>query len=198
MCASSSSWEMASARISFSVRLSNERINKLQTGDAPRNRPDFIAPPHRLQAPRSALSLNRKAGQASRLPGSGVAPTWLIPRMYLACTWLAPPNLLPSTWLVPRMYLALSPFLHSAFCIRSGVALNGSRGQQHHQRPRSASQGPGLAGRLPRSLRPRRHIECRASGMLGRGWPVRVIRNGPIPDASASAPGPGVGAERAP
>jgi hypothetical protein len=115
MCASSSSWEMASARISFSVRLSNERINKLQTGDAPRNRPDFIAPPHRLQAPRSALSLNRKAGQASRLPGSGVAPTWLIPRMYLACTWLAPPNLLPSTWLVPRMYLALSPFLHYSF-----------------------------------------------------------------------------------
>ena len=26
--------------------------------------------------------------------------------MYLACTWLAPPNLLPSTWLVPGSYHA--------------------------------------------------------------------------------------------
>jgi hypothetical protein len=29
------------------------------------------------------------------------------------------------------------------------------------------------------------------------GWPVRVIRNEPIPDAPVAAPGPGVGAERA-
>ena len=35
------------------------------------------------------------------------ALAWLVPRMYHACTWLAPPNPLPSTWLVPRMYLAL-------------------------------------------------------------------------------------------
>jgi hypothetical protein len=40
MCASSSSWEMASASISFSVRLSNDRVNKLQTGATPRNRPE--------------------------------------------------------------------------------------------------------------------------------------------------------------
>src|ERR1035441_8343923 len=40
---------------------------------------------------------------------------WLVPRMYHACTWLAPPNPLPSTWLVPGSYLALDAFLLSAF-----------------------------------------------------------------------------------
>src|ERR1035441_1890025 len=54
MRASSSSWEMASARISFSSRLSNDRINELQTGNAPRNGPDSTAPRRRLQALRPA------------------------------------------------------------------------------------------------------------------------------------------------
>jgi hypothetical protein len=38
--------------------------------------------------------------------GSGVACTMHVPRMYLARTWLAPPNLLPSTWLVPALHHA--------------------------------------------------------------------------------------------
>ena len=44
--------------------------------------------------------------------GSGVACTMHVPRMYLARTWLAPPNLLPSTWLVPGFVLrpSLSAF----------------------------------------------------------------------------------------
>src|ERR1035438_2027663 len=64
MRASSSSWEMASARISFSSRLSNDRISKLQTGNAPRNGPDSTAPRHRLQALRPA----RATRVSSELP----------------------------------------------------------------------------------------------------------------------------------
>ena len=40
------------------------------------------------------------------------------------------------------------------------------RGQQHHQRQSGASQGLRLAGRLPRSLRPGRPMECHAGGVL--------------------------------
>src|ERR1017187_2916093 len=106
MRASSSSWEMASARISFSARLSNDRINKLQTGNAPRNGPDSTAPRHRLQALRPA----RATRVPSELPdpdckdwhGEGgfgdlrlaicdhlrVALVWLWSRMGVALVWL--------------------------------------------------------------------------------------------------------------
>ena len=72
------------------------------------------------------------------------------------------------------------------------------RGQQSHQRPGGASQGPGLAGRLPRSLRPGRRIEFPANGLPGRGWPVRVMRSEPVLGASAAAPASGAGAGQAP
>jgi hypothetical protein len=49
--------------------------------------------------------------------------------MYLACTSQPPPKHMACTSQVPRMYLALGDFappfciLHSAFCLRLGVAL---------------------------------------------------------------------------
>src|ERR1035441_3108286 len=43
------------------------------------------------------------------------ACTTHVPRMYHTCTWLVSPNPLPCTWLVCRMYLALGAFLFSAF-----------------------------------------------------------------------------------
>ena len=57
-----------------------------------------------------------------------------VPRMYLACTWLSPPNPLPSIWLSPGLYLPCithvpgfgrlcTAFLHSSFCL-----LHSSRG----------------------------------------------------------------------
>ncbi len=58
-----------------------------------------------------------------------MACTTHVPRMYLACTWLAPGLHLACTSHVPRMYLALGGFAppfcirHSAFDLRLGVAL---------------------------------------------------------------------------
>ena len=52
-----------------------------------------------------------------------------VPPMYYACTWLAPPNPLPSTWLVPGLHHACTwlwfPFCihHSSFILHFWVAL---------------------------------------------------------------------------
>src|ERR1035441_3327779 len=57
--------------------------------------------------------------------------SWLWGGLCHACTWLAPPNLLPITWLVPGLYLVLGGFarpsciLHSSFCLCPSVALGG-------------------------------------------------------------------------
>src|ERR1035441_236245 len=75
MRASSSSWEMASARISFSSRLSNDRINIVQTGNAPRNGPDSTAAPHRLQGQSLMLAPRPRRVKLNVFTGNPAAPT---------------------------------------------------------------------------------------------------------------------------
>src|ERR1035441_9920589 len=75
MRASSSSWEMASARISFSSRLSNDRINIVQTGNAPRNGPNSTAVPHRLQGRSFTLAPRPRRVKLNVFTGNPAAPT---------------------------------------------------------------------------------------------------------------------------
>src|ERR1022692_4252993 len=75
MRASSSSWEMASARISFSSRLSNDRINIVQTGNAPRNGPNSTAAPHRLQGRSLTLAPRPRRVKLNVFTGNPAAST---------------------------------------------------------------------------------------------------------------------------